>query len=136
MTGLGLLGSGWPLLLWPPPAGDTGLPPLAFVGVWMVLFPCFGAASARVWRSGEGARARLALATGGCALAVLVAFMPVACAAQEPWVTAAMDLLGLVTVGLAGWAYRTVSAAAARWLAPVIAWMPVTCALSLAAALR
>lgn len=120
----------------PPPVGPEGASPWLFAAVWTILYPCFGVATVHVW----GARARPAgpatLAVGLCALAVTLAFMPIACVAGDVWVTTLMDALAWVIVWTATWAYARVAPAARLWMLPLAAWMPVTFALKLAAALR
>ncbi|MCB9764659.1 MAG: tryptophan-rich sensory protein [Alphaproteobacteria bacterium] len=124
------------LLWWGPPAGDTPLAPWMFGAVWTVLYPCFGVGAATLWaHRGDGEAAPLALALGGCAALTVLLWMPVACAAQDPAVTALMDALAWGVVWIAAWGYRRVSRAASAWLLPLVLWMPVTFGLSLWAAL-
>ena len=110
------------LAAWGPPAGETGLPPWVFVAVWCVLFPTMAIGARR-------AQGHTALG----AVLVAVAWMPLACAAQHPGVTVALDVSAWVAVWLAVWAQP---APARAWLLPAAVWMPITTALSGLAAAR
>lgn len=109
-----------------PPAGDTLLPPLAFALAWTVLYPTL-AIGARRAGGGEG------LGSALCALAIVVGWMPVACAAQQPWATLAMDVVAWAIVWVAAWAQAPRSRS---WFLPAAAWMPITTSLSAIAALQ
>jgi tryptophan-rich sensory protein len=133
----GHLVGGLSMRVWGPPGGadQVLLPPWVFGLVWVGLYPCLAVASVAVWAERPRAEVGPALASGVCALAVLLAFMPIACAAQELWVTVLLDALGWVTTWAAGWAYARVSRTALGWMGPLMAWMPVTFAIKLVAAL-
>jgi len=134
LTALGQAVAALSILRLGPHAGAarSPLPVWAFGAAWTLLYPCIAVASAHLWRSGTPAGARAGAAT----LAVLLAWMPLACAAQSAWVPVLLDLAGWLAVESTARVYGTASRSAGRWMWPVRLWMPCTTALSTLAALR
>lgn len=120
-----------------PPAGveATFVPPWVFVAIWWVLYPSFALATAEIWHRRARPEARVALALGACALVVIVSWMPIACVADDLRVNVLLDLQAWFVVWTTAAIYRRVAPRSGGPILPLVIWMPITTALSVAAAL-
>jgi tryptophan-rich sensory protein len=124
------------LALAPPdglPASAPGLrlPSWVFAVVWAVIYPALGVATWRVWARRAQPGAAEALALFGVSFLFFLAFLPITAAAADQRVTAMLDVFGLVCAYASAWAFRRVDPKTLRWMAPLLAWMPVTTLLKL-----
>ena len=103
------------VMVWGPP-GDGAPQPVPlwiFAAAWTLLFPCVGAAFGAVLDAKRKAAALTevphVIAVGAAAMLVAVAWMPIACAAQNPWVPVMLDVLGALVWMLAAGSFARVS---------------------------
>lgn len=117
---------------WGPPGGASGpwLPVWAFVLVWTALDFCLGVATVLALRA-RTYQGTSALVPISSALAVVLLWMPLACALGTAWAPLALDLVAASVLLLAARAYRRLSPLASRWLMPLLVWMPITTLASL-----
>jgi len=111
------------------------LPPVwpaewVFWAVWLVIYPCWGYATALVLRRRRVADVRGAIAMYAYGILGAFFFLPISSLTQNnPAVLALMDMHGLVGAYLLAWLYTRYEPKTLPWLSPYLIWMPLTTAL-------
>ncbi len=105
--------------LWPPA--------WVFWLVWIVIYPCAGVATWRVWRQRRQFDVRGALVLYGVDILGALFFLPLSnLTANSPAVLTLLDANGLLGTSALAWLYSRYEKAAVWWLLPFLVWMPLT----------
>lgn len=120
-----------------PSGNDTAaVPAWVFPAVWVLLYPCLAIGLLEARRATAGTLAgRLLGPWMMAALVVNLSWVPISTAAQEPWVSVLLDVVGTASIWCLAAGVRSAAPQALRWFVPLLVWTPITSALSLGAAL-
>ncbi|MEY4582781.1 MAG: TspO/MBR family [Pseudomonadota bacterium] len=97
-----------------------------FGAIWSLIYPSVGLATWRIWLRRHEPAARTALLVFALLAVVLWTFLPLVAAAHEQKVTAMMDSLATVHAFAAAHQYARIDRIAARWMLPLLCWLPLT----------
>jgi tryptophan-rich sensory protein len=105
----------------------VGVPAWVFIVVWLIIYPCMGIAVWQLRRDVLDASVPLAVLLAGYLQTTLFWL------SDSVHAVAVADATGLLLAVITVWVFSRYSGAAARWLLPWLAWMPVTLAIKIVA---
>ena len=107
-------------------------PDWVFWTVWLVIYPCWGAATWFVWRRRQEVNLRSFWRYFGLILIVNLAFLPISALTHgNPTILTVLDATGIILLPLTAWMYGRYARPALYWLLPMFIWGPITLALKI-----